>query len=136
MRIHACMLWNWICATLFRFGGSSRGYTFIDDMVAGIRAAMDHQDSPREIFNLGNHSAVSMLEMVATLAEALEIGPILKFLPEQPGDVPRTYADITKPTRLLSYRPATSFTGRHSEICVLAEAGGAIRFSRVVRGVN
>jgi UDP-glucuronate 4-epimerase len=90
-------------------GSTSRDYTFIDDIVAGIRAAMDYRDSPYEIFNLGNHSAVSLLEMVATLAEAMEIEPIRKFLAEQPGDVPRTCADITKAARLLGYRPATSF---------------------------
>jgi UDP-glucuronate 4-epimerase len=46
---------------------------------------------------------------VTTLGEAMSIEPILDCLPEQAGDVPRTYADITKATRLLGYRPATLF---------------------------
>jgi UDP-glucuronate 4-epimerase len=90
-------------------GSTSRDYTFVDDIVAGIRAAMDYRDSQYEIINLGNHSAVSLIEMVTTLGEAMSIEPILDCLPEQPGDVPRTYADIAKATRLLGYRPATLF---------------------------
>jgi UDP-glucuronate 4-epimerase len=90
-------------------GATSRDYTFVDDIVAGIRAAMDYQDSRYEIVNLGNHRTVSLLQMVNTIAEALDVEPILNFLPEQPGDVPRTFADIGKAASLLGYQPATPF---------------------------
>ena len=90
-------------------GATSRDYTYVDDIVAGIRAAMDYRDSLYEIVNLGNHGTVSLLTMVNTIAEALQVEPLLKFLPEQPGDVPRTYADIGKAVRLLGYQPATPF---------------------------
>jgi UDP-glucuronate 4-epimerase len=95
---------------VFGDGTMSRDFTYIDDIVAGVRAAMDYRGSHYEIINLGNHRGVTVLEMVDTLAAALHIKPMLTFFPEQPGDVPQTYADIRKARELLGYEPATFFS--------------------------
>lgn len=94
---------------IFGDGTMGRDYTYIEDIVNGVRAAMEYRGTPYEVINLGNHRTVTLLETVETLAAALHIRPILTFLPEQPGDVPLTYADTSKARRLLDYRPATPF---------------------------
>jgi len=93
--------------TLYGDGGTRRDYTFVDDTVRGIRAAMDYGAAPFEIVNLGNNHTVSLLELVRTLEEVLGTAARVEWQPEQPGDVPQTWADITKAERLLGYRPAT-----------------------------
>jgi UDP-glucuronate 4-epimerase len=95
---------------VFGDGTTSRDYTYVEDIVQGVRAAMDYAASPYEIINLGNHHTVTLNEMVHTLAGALGCAVRLKVLPDQPGDVPHTWANIEKAERLLGYRPATPFT--------------------------
>ncbi len=90
-------------------GGTRRDYTFVRDTVQGIRAAMDYDRSGFEIVNLGNDRTVSLAELVATLEEAMDIRANLDRRPEQPGDVPITWADVDKARRLLGYRPETPF---------------------------
>lgn len=90
-------------------GSTRRDYTFVGDTVKGILAALDYEDSMYEIFNLGNHNTVSLSEMINTLERVLGVEAIINRLPEQPGDVPQTYADISKAQRLLGYQPQTSF---------------------------
>ena len=90
-------------------GSTRRDYTFINDLLQGIRAAMNYTDSDYEIINLGNHKTVSLSEMIATLETVFEKKAIINRLPMQPGDVPQTYADISKATRLLNYKPSTTF---------------------------
>lgn len=92
----------------FGDGTTGRDYTYIEDILAGILAALDY-DCPYDIFNLGNSHPVSLNEMVKTLEEALGCKAILDRQPEQPGDVPITYADISKSARLLGYLPRTPF---------------------------
>jgi UDP-glucuronate 4-epimerase len=93
---------------LFGDGSTSRDYTFVDDIVAGVRAAIELDPAPgHEIFNLGNSSPVTLAELVAALESVLGKKAIIERLPEQPGDVPRTYADVTKSERVLGYRPST-----------------------------
>ena len=87
----------------------SRDFTYIDDIVNGIEAAMKYTASDYEIINLGNNRGVTVLEVVEALAASLQVKPVLTFFPEQPGDVPRTYADIRKAQRLLGYEPVTPF---------------------------
>jgi UDP-glucuronate 4-epimerase len=94
---------------VFGNGEMSRDYTFVDDIVRGIRAAMAYEDSQYEIVNLGSTRPVSLLEMIATLAKAIGIDPRIEFVPEQPGDVPRTFASVQKAKRLLAYEPSTEF---------------------------
>lgn len=89
---------------IFGDGGASRDYTHVDDIVAGILAAMEY-NTPFEIFNLGNSHPVKLLELVEQLERALEKKAERQFLPFRPGDVPITWADITKARRLLGYEP-------------------------------
>ncbi len=90
-------------------GSSRRDYTYIDDLLQGIRAAMTYEGSDYEIINLGNHRTVSLSEMIKTIEEVFEQKAIINRLPMQPGDVPQTYADISKARELLGYNPTTSF---------------------------
>jgi UDP-glucuronate 4-epimerase len=93
----------------FGDGESRRDYTFVSDIVAGFRAALDFRDSMYEVINLGNNQTVSLREMVSDLEATLGVEARIRALPPQPGDVPRTWADLDKARRLLGYRPRTSF---------------------------
>ncbi|MGI6605107.1 MAG: NAD-dependent epimerase/dehydratase family protein [bacterium] len=88
-------------------GSSRRDYTFIDDIIQGVRAAMDYTATPYEVINLGNNHTVSLMEMIRALEETLGIKAELEFLPPQLGDVPQTWADVEKAGRLLDYKPVT-----------------------------
>jgi UDP-glucuronate 4-epimerase len=92
----------------FGDGHSGRDYTFIEDIVAGVLAAIDRVRGC-EIINLGGDEPVTLTEMVQTIEQVLGKQAKLKRLPDQPGDVPRTMADIGKARRLLGYEPRTSF---------------------------
>jgi UDP-glucuronate 4-epimerase len=94
---------------MFGDGSTRRDYTFIDDIVAGVRGAMAYDGSPYEVINLGNNRTVSLREMIATLESALQIKARIEQHPEQPGDVPQTWARVEKARRLLGYDPKTSF---------------------------
>lgn len=88
-------------------GSSRRDYTYIDDIIQGVRAAMDYTATPYEVINLGNNRTVSLMEMIRALEETLGVKAELDFLPPQPGDVPQTWADVGKGERLLNYQPTT-----------------------------
>jgi UDP-glucuronate 4-epimerase len=94
---------------VFGDGSTRRDYTFIADIVAGLRAAMDYTASGYEVVNLGNSRTVSLLEMIRTLEAVSGTTACIEWLPEQPGDVPQTFADIGKAQRLLGYDPTTPF---------------------------
>jgi UDP-glucuronate 4-epimerase len=94
---------------LFGDGSTRRDYTYVDDIVAGIRGAMAYDGSPYEIVNLGNDRTVSLAEMVDVLARTLGVHPIVERQSEQPGDVPQTWASIGKAKALFGYAPATTF---------------------------
>jgi UDP-glucuronate 4-epimerase len=85
-------------------GRSRRDYTYVDDIVDGILAALDL--APEfEIFNLGGSQTTALLDLVHWIAEELGVEPQLEMLPEQPGDVPITYADVAKAGAMLGYAP-------------------------------
>lgn len=88
-------------------GSARRDYTYVGDIIQGVRAAMDYRDTDFEVFNLGNNRTVSVLEMVQVLEKVLGRKARIEYLPAQPGDVPQTWADISKAERLLGYRPVT-----------------------------
>lgn len=97
---------------MFGDGTTSRDYTYIDDIVDGIIKSIDYvlsNNNVYEIINLGNSSPTSLIEMINTIGKVLNIEPKIKQLPMQPGDVDRTYADISKAKKLLGYNPKTSF---------------------------
>ena len=97
---------------MFGDGTTSRDYTYIDDIVDGIikscQYCMDNKEV-YEILNIGNSSPTTLKEMIDTIGQALEIEPKIKQLPMQPGDVDRTYADISKAKKLIGYEPKTTF---------------------------
>lgn len=97
---------------MFGDGTTSRDYTYIDDIVDGIIKSCDYVENNKdvyEILNLGNSSPVSLKEMINTIAEVLNKTPNIQELPMQPGDVERTFADISKAKKLIGYNPKTSF---------------------------
>ena len=94
---------------VFGAGSTRRDYTFIDDIVGGIVAAMTYAQSPFEVVNLGNSATISLEEMIRGLEAALGRPAIIDRQPEQSGDVPQTWAAIEKARRLLGYQPATGF---------------------------
>jgi UDP-glucuronate 4-epimerase len=94
---------------VFGNGESQRDYTFIADIVSGIRAAIAYQGSPFEVLNLGNGRPVTLRGMIEELEAALGERAILEWLDEQPGDVRRTWADVSKARQLLGYEPRTGF---------------------------
>ena len=89
-------------------GTSGRDYTYIDDIVNGVVAAIDKVKGC-EIINLGGERPVTLTEMVGVIEAVLNKKAKLKKLPMQPGDVPQTYADLAKARRLLNYTPKVSF---------------------------
>jgi UDP-glucuronate 4-epimerase len=113
---------------VFGDGSTRRDYTFVGDIVAGIRAAIDYEGSAYEVVNLGNNRTITLLEMIRTLERALDVRAELDWQPEQPGDVPQTWANIEKAQRLLRYDPAMPF-----EDGVRAFAAWLQRYSPAVR---
>ena len=89
---------------MFGDGSTRRDYTYVDDIVDGIVAARDFAPG-FEIFNLGGAETMSLADLVAGLAAELGVEPQIERHPEQPGDVPITYADVRKAGRLLGYAP-------------------------------
>jgi UDP-glucuronate 4-epimerase len=92
---------------VFGDGTTRRDYTYIDDILQGVRAAMDYDASAYEIINLGEARTVELRELIALLERELNKRAIIDWQPPQPGDVPQTYADIAKARRLLGYDPQT-----------------------------
>jgi UDP-glucuronate 4-epimerase len=98
---------------IFGDGSSGRDYTYVEDIVAGVLASIEYVpalgpgNSRFEIFNLGNSHPVRLGELVELLEKATGRRAVRQQLPEQPGDVPITWADISKAKRLLGYDPQT-----------------------------
>ena len=94
-------------------GSSSRDYTYIDDIVDGVMGGLDWvtraDEGACEIVNLGESRTVELREMIHVIAEELGVDPEIERLSMQPGDVERTYADISKARALLDYDPAWEF---------------------------
>jgi len=90
-------------------GSRLRDYTYIDDLIMGIRAAMEYEGSFFELVNLGSGWPISLIEVVRGFEEILGIEARMEFLPPQPGDPPQTCASLEKAQRLLGYTPQLSF---------------------------
>jgi len=93
---------------VFGDGSMRRDYTYVDDIVAGVLAAVDRCEG-YHLYNLGESRPVSLNDMIATLERALGRRAVLDRRPMQPGDVDQTYADIRLARAELGYDPATSF---------------------------
>jgi len=92
---------------VFGDGTTRRDYTFVDDIIQGVRAAIDYTASDYEVFNLGESRTVELRELIALLEKELGQKALIDRQPMQPGDVPQTFADITKARKLLGYNPQT-----------------------------
>jgi UDP-glucuronate 4-epimerase len=97
---------------IFGDGSTGRDYTHVDDIVAGVLAALEYESQPGpskrfEVFNLGNSRPVKLAELVRLLEETTGRKARQVQKPLQPGDVPITWADISKSCRTLGYRPST-----------------------------
>lgn len=110
---------------MFGDGSTSRDYTYVADIVAGLLAAADHcspsmplpeaQRDPDDagttgfrVYNLGGSSPVSLKELIASVGRVVGKAPKVEPMPMQPGDVNRTYADIARSQAELGYAPTTS----------------------------
>ncbi len=96
----------------FGDGETQRDYTYIDDIIDGVLKAADYVENNTdvyEIFNLGESQTISLKEMVATIEKVIGKKALLNKLPMQPGDVNRTFADISKAKKMLGYDPDTKF---------------------------
>ena len=91
----------------FGDGTTRRDYTYIDDIIQGVMAAMRYEGPLFDIFNLGESQTIELRELIAAIEQALGRKAKINQLPEQPGDVPLTCADISKAQKLLGYRPTT-----------------------------
>ena len=93
--------------TMFGDGSSSRDYTYIDDIVDGVVASIDYacKGSCYEIINLGGSETTTLKSLIETIESMLETKAIIQQAPDQPGDVPRTFADVSRAHSLLGYQP-------------------------------
>jgi UDP-glucuronate 4-epimerase len=120
------MLWNFTHRILsgqpipvFNNGEMWRDFTYIDDIIAGVVAALDAVPpddgaekaggsvKPHRLYNIGNNQSEHLMKVVGILEEACGKKAEIEFLPMQPGDVPATYADIEAIRRDLGYEPTT-----------------------------
>lgn len=93
----------------FGDGSTSRDYTFIDDIVSGVLASLERVvEHGYRVWNLGSDRPVTLRELVETIGGVVGREPVIDRRPMQPGDVPRTWADLTRAGEELSYRPTTA----------------------------
>jgi UDP-glucuronate 4-epimerase len=94
---------------LFNGGRMRRDFTFVDDVVSGVLAALDRPAAAGEhrMYNIGNSHPEELLDMVAMLEELLGVRAVRELLPMQPGDVPATYADVSAMRRDFGWQPVT-----------------------------
>jgi len=92
---------------MFGDGSTSRDYTYVEDTVQGIIGAIHYDKTDYEIVNLGNHYTITLKELIEGIEKVTGKKAIINRQPDQPGDVPKTYADITKAQQLFGYNPKT-----------------------------
>jgi len=88
-------------------GSAERDFTYIDDILQGVLAAVDYDATPFEIINLGESQTITVSRMIQLLENALGQKAVIDRQPAQAGDMPRTHADISKAQALLGYKPTT-----------------------------
>lgn len=92
---------------VFGDGTTRRDYTFVDDIIDGVVAAIHYNASNYEVFNLGESRTVELNELISLLEKELDTHAVIDRQPSQPGDVPQTFADISKARAMLGYNPKT-----------------------------
>src|SRR5215471_16150038 len=93
----------------FGDGTTRRDYTYIDDIIQGTLAALKYGGPPFDVFNLGESDTIQLKDLIAAIEKTLGKKAKINRLPEQPGDMPLTSADISKARKLLGYDPKTKF---------------------------
>ena len=88
-------------------GSTRRDYTYIDDIVQGVMGALAYGGKAFDIFNLGENQTITLTDLIAEIEKALGKKAVIEQLPEQPGDMPLTSANIAKARELLGYNPQT-----------------------------
>jgi UDP-glucuronate 4-epimerase len=112
----------------FGDGTTRRDYTYIDDVIQGTMAALKYDGPYFDIFNLGESETIQLRDLIGAIENALAKKAKINRLPEQAGDMPLTYADISKAKKLLGYNPTTRFSDglpRFIEWFLNSEAGRA-----------
>ena len=100
---------------MFGDGTTRRDYTYIDDIIQGVRAAIDYDQSNHEIFNLGESQTIELKDLIK-LFKNLGKKAIIEQKPMQPGDVPCTFADIFQITQIIKLQSANKNRAGNSEI--------------------
>jgi len=94
---------------VFNNGNMLRDFTYVGDIVDGIVRVVEATNLPAyDIFNIGNHRSEKLLDVIQTLAQALDVEPKMDMLPMQPGDVLATYASVEKLHKAVGYEPRTT----------------------------
>ena len=94
----------------FGDGSTRRDYTYIDDIIQGTMAALDYSGPLYDVFNLGESQTIELKNLICAIENALGKPAKINQLPEQAGDMPLTYADISKARKLLGYNPTTKLS--------------------------
>ena len=92
---------------VFGDGTTRRDYTYVDDIIDGVMAAIDYNKTNYEVINLGESRTVELNELISLLEAELDMHAVIDRQPPQPGDVPQTFADISKARAMLGYDPKT-----------------------------
>jgi len=93
----------------FGDGTTRRDYTYIDDIIQGTLASLKYDGPAFDVFNLGESDTIQLKDLISAIEKAIGKKAKINHLPEQPGDMPLTCADISKATKLLGYNPRTKF---------------------------
>ena len=120
MAIHkfARLILNGQPVPLYGDGQTARDYTFIEDILDGIEGALQRTDAPgHRVYNLGGSQVTTLRRLVELLEGALGRRAIIDWQPEQPGDVPITYADVSRATGELGYAPRVPITEGIERFC-------------------
>ena len=88
-------------------GSTARDYTYVEDIISGVVSAIKYDAKDFDIFNLGGSATTTLTELITMLEKTIGKKAIINQMPDQPGDVPRTYADVSKAEQLLGYQPNT-----------------------------
>src|SRR5207245_1839460 len=94
----------------FGDGTTQRDYTYIDDIIQGTMAALDYNGPLYDVFNLGESQTIQLKDLILAIENAVKKKAKINFLAEQPGDMPLTFADISKARKLLGYSPTTKLS--------------------------
>jgi len=94
----------------FGDGSTRRDYTYIDDIIQGTMAALNYSGPLYDVFNLGESQTIKLNDLISAIEHVLGKQAKIRQLPEQAGDMPLTYADISKARKLLSYDPTTKLS--------------------------